>query len=76
VIYDAGLFSASSINKKSQGGRKPFFSESQVSEAKRTEICWTNYPTCEAMWDNISEEQYARDLCRLENNINGNKRVK
>ena len=26
-------------------------SESQVSEAKRTEICWTNYPRSEATWD-------------------------
>jgi len=51
IIHDAELFAASSFNKKSQRGRKPFFSESQVSEAKRTEICWTNYPTREASWD-------------------------
>jgi hypothetical protein len=25
--------------------------ESQVSEAKRAETCWTNYPTREAKWD-------------------------
>jgi hypothetical protein len=31
----------------------PYFNESQVSEAKRTEICRTNYPTCEAKWDYI-----------------------
>jgi hypothetical protein len=29
----------------------PYFNESQVSEAKRTEICRTNYSTCEAKWD-------------------------
>jgi len=26
-------------------------SKSQVSEAKRTEICWTNYPLCKAQRD-------------------------
>jgi hypothetical protein len=27
------------------------FNESQVSEVKRAETCWTNYPRSEATWD-------------------------
>ncbi len=29
--------------------------EAQVSEAKRAETCWTNYPTCEAKWNYIND---------------------
>ena len=36
--------------------------ESQVSEAKRVETCWTNYPTCEAKWDYINILQFAVNL--------------
>jgi hypothetical protein len=35
--------------------------ESQVSEAKRVENCWTNYPTCEAKWDYINPAQLAAE---------------
>jgi hypothetical protein len=31
--------------------------ESQVSEAKRAETCWANYPTCEAKWGYFNEIQ-------------------
>ena len=38
-------------------------SKSQVSEAKLTEICWTNYPLCKTQRDiPHSGGQYARDF--------------
>ena len=35
-------------NKRSEVRSVSGISEFQVSEVKRTEICWTNYPLCEA----------------------------
>ena len=70
------VFAASHMNKKSQGGRKPFFSESQVSEAKRTEICWTNYPNREASWDDAvrlisrNETSCKQTQCSLKRKLN------
>ena len=29
--------------------------EAQVSETKRAETCWSNYPTCEAKWGYFNE---------------------
>lgn len=31
--------------------KRGFFSETQASEAKRTEACWSNYPQSEAHGD-------------------------
>jgi len=31
--------------------------KAQVSEAKRAETCWPNYPTCEAKWGYFNETQ-------------------
>ena len=32
----------------------------RVGIVKRTEICWTNYPTCEAMWDKAKRRQIGK----------------
>ena len=29
------------------------FNETQTSETKCIEVCWSNYPTCEAKWDYV-----------------------
>jgi hypothetical protein len=34
------------------------FNETQVSEAKRAETCWMNYPTCEAKWGYIRDPSF------------------
>jgi len=51
--------------------------ESQVSEAKHAETCWTNYPTCEAKWGynnvhnlnnlKVTVGSSATEACRLNN---------
>jgi hypothetical protein len=35
------------------------FNESQASETKYTEACWTNYPTCEAKWGYVQQPKLA-----------------
>ncbi len=44
-------------NERSEVRSASGISESQVSEVKRTEICWTNYPLCKAHRD-IPEAKY------------------
>ena len=39
------------------------FNESQILEAERTEICWTNYPRSVAKWDlTLAENEYG-EVC-------------
>jgi len=39
------------VNLHGHRRRTPHFNETQILQAKRSNLCQLNYPTCEAKWD-------------------------